>query len=556
MGVDIKARDEPPGWGMIMDAVGIWFIVFASVWTALLLSGMSFLYVKRKMPILRIRGLPLSFAAVVLLHIYWLAVQLGYSYGFMMPEYIEFWIMGLWLPFGIALFHASNSRFLYVAEAQKRFIETGGRRPPTRRGQKKTLLARYRQMDHSKRMLLLVGTGMTFQFLLTVFMFFISRKFHPGFGIHGTGVHGNYAERKAQAQKGWEWWPSVVWQFGWAWVVAPLILWRARDLHDTLGWRTQTIACCLSNLHATPLWLVGLYVPQMAPVNKYWIPPQWLAISIMLLEIFTIFLPCWEVIKHQSLRQETLEAIARWEARNKATASGSLSSGSSMFSWKRSKKAASISTSSGGSILTMDALEHTLTKNPEPLQHFSALRDFSGENIAFLTRVAQWRSEFYPPTKLSEKKKSAVTEVPLRESFECALRIYSDFISARGADFQINLSSHDFKMLETVFEEAARIVYGDVPTPDPATPFETANWRADANSTAPSNGSESAIMPQGPTSDAPEVRYWGEIPESFNETVFNDAETHIKYLVLTNTWPKFVKERRSMDSLDSLESGL
>ena len=41
-------------------------------------------------------------------------------------------------------------------------------------------------------------------------------------------------------------WPSVFWQFFWAWVVAPSILWRARRLHDTQGWRTQTIACCLS----------------------------------------------------------------------------------------------------------------------------------------------------------------------------------------------------------------------------------------------------------------------------------------------------------------------
>src|SRR5262245_41186646 len=100
-----------------------------------------------------------------------------------------------------------------------------------------------------------------------------------------------------------------------------------------------------------------------------------IAISIMLLEIFTIFLPCWEVLKHQNLRQETLESIARWEARNKATAAGnSLSSGSSVFSWKRTKRPGSAAVSAGGSVLTMDALEHTLAKNPEPLQSFSALR--------------------------------------------------------------------------------------------------------------------------------------------------------------------------------------
>lgn len=41
-------------------------------------------------------------------------------------------------------------------------------------------------------------------------------------------------------------WPSIIWQFFWSWIVAPTILWRARRIHDTLGWRTQTLACCLA----------------------------------------------------------------------------------------------------------------------------------------------------------------------------------------------------------------------------------------------------------------------------------------------------------------------
>ncbi|OJZ88824.1 hypothetical protein ASPFODRAFT_129566, partial [Aspergillus luchuensis CBS 106.47] len=37
------------------------------------------------------------------------------------------------------------------------------------------------------------------------------------------------------------------------------------------------------------------------------------------------------------------------------------------------------------------------------------------------------------------------------------------------------------------------------------------------------------------------VQYWGEVPQTFNTTVFDRAEESIKDLVLTNTWPKFVR---------------
>lgn len=110
---------------------------------------------------------------------------------------------------------------------------------------------------------------------MTIFMYLISRKFHDSFGIEGTGVTGTPMEQKVAQGRGWEWWPSVFWQFFWAWIVAPVILFRSRNINDTQGWRLQTIGCCLSSLHATPMWLIALYVDGMAPVNQYFIPPNW-----------------------------------------------------------------------------------------------------------------------------------------------------------------------------------------------------------------------------------------------------------------------------------------
>lgn len=308
----------------------------------------------------------------------------------------------------------------------------------------------------------------------------------------------------------------------------------------------------------------------------------------MLLEIFTIFIPCWQVMRHQSLRQETLELIALWETgKNKKGHSGkSFTSGSTgstqvgsdnFVSWKQmgdAEKGASFDSAAAGGLLTMDALEYALKKNPDPLQHFSALKDFSGENIAFLTSVSKWktaaRAGNVASMNSSDRDAISLATTPesrqqqqdqLREQFNQALRIYTEFISQRDAEFSINISSSDLRKVEAVFEEAARTVHGDKQAVSSVTPFD--DWAGPRKPGSVSGSSEKEMVSlgaQGIEDDsastiADKVYYWGDIPEGFDETVFDDAEISIKYLVLTNTWPKFVKDRRtSFDSTESTES--
>ncbi|KAF4969839.1 hypothetical protein FSARC_2997 [Fusarium sarcochroum] len=554
-----------------LDGLGIFWIVFTFAWSFILAGGMYFLWRRRDMPMLRIRDLPLSFAAIILLHIYWGAVQTGYVYFPLWTPEGEFWIMSIYFPFGIALFHASNSRFLHVAQQQKELFAIDEKSPSKSRSRPGSLLGRFKSLDYSKKILVTVGCGMVIQIILTFIMWCLSRKFHASWGLVGTEVHpGSEEYKKSQMGKGWEWWPSVFWQFFWAWIVAPYILWQSRGINDTQGWRTQTIACCIANLHATPLWLIAMYVPAMEPVNAVWIPPQWLAISIMAIEIFTVFWPCWEVIQHQTLRQETLDSIAQWQLNKKAGTHGarSVATGSTTVapsaqtSWS---KDGSVKSSGGESILTMEALEYVLERNPEPLQQFSALRDFSGENIAFLRAVAEWKTSLPPAVRDPERIKEPSVQELVRERFNSALRIYTGFVSSRDAEFQINLSSSDQRKLETVFENSARILYGDKRQVDPAIPFETFQMTTTTSSKVKSSaaslhGSETGIMTTesvdpGEQSEKSAL-YWGDIPDGFDATIFDDSEASIKYLVLTNTWPKFVRDRRtSLDSNDTLENG-
>ncbi|TQV92779.1 Regulator of G protein signaling superfamily [Cordyceps javanica] len=545
-----------------LNGLGVFYIVFAIVWTLTLFGGMAYLWLRRNTQILRIRGLPISFAGILLMHVYWVCATTGYVYGPLMPEVAEYWIMGIWLPLGIALFHASNTRFLYVANAQKKYAKRTTEpyriftRRPGRVSLREAVKVWWQQLDYSNKTLATVGVGMSLHVSLTVFMFLISRKFHDSYGINGTEVTGTPMERKVAQGRGWEWWPSIFWQLFWAWIVAPVILFRSRNVHDTQGWRLQTIGCCLSGLHAAPMWLIALYAPGMGPVNNYFIPPMWIAVSIMFLEIFTVFVPIWEVRKARNLSQETLESIARWESRQRFGGGGGAKDVKSMHSevsgttWasRMSRAAPSVGSSSGGSILTMDALEHTLEKNPEPLQEFSALKDFSGENVAFLMRVRDWKIEhsITVPKSLGsassalsgsedEKPPLTPTKTSSRDMFESALHIYLDFISSTCAEFQINLSSQDFRKLESIFEDAARLVVNEESTYDPATPF------AEAPRTAADNA-------------AAAFRYVGPIPSGFDENVFADAEISIKYLILTNTWPKYVRQRRSFDATSTAET--
>ncbi|KAF7714890.1 Uncharacterized protein PECH_007867 [Penicillium ucsense] len=539
-----------------LSPVSIWWVVWGCVWTAFVAAGMAYLIVNRDMPTLRIRGLALSLSSIVLLHLFGWVCQFGLLIGAIMPGDTQYWVMGTWLPCGIALFHASNSRFLHVASLQRKFAVQGHRPLDTLPDAKLKpgLINRFRRLTYTTKIVITVGAAMVAQVFLTILMWLISRKWHSSWGIPGTEVHGSPMAQKAAQGSGWEWWPGVFWQFVWSWIVAPIVLWKSRNIHDTQGWRVQTIGCALGSLHATPMWLIALYVPGMAPVNNYFIPPQWICLSIWIIEIFTVFLPCWEVMRHQSLRQETLDSIARWEAKVKLNSSENTSLksdttvvGSADSGWK-SMNASIQTTGSRDSILTMGALEHVLERNPLPLLEFSALREFSGENIAFLMAVSAWKTSLPQVLKDSAAGPDGQSQDLLRRAFNHALGIYVDFISVRHAEFPVNISSSDLKSLEDIFERAAYLLYGDEREADPVTPYD--NFAMEPLSPAVSEGSEKGIA----NDTRHRIYYWGDIPELFGATTFQDAEASIKYLVLTNTWPKFIKSQRyaSVDSLGTL----
>ncbi|KAF5025125.1 hypothetical protein F66182_2826 [Fusarium sp. NRRL 66182] len=526
---------SPPNW----DRVGVFYVSFCAIWTALVFAGMAFCWVNRRNPILRLRGLTLSLFAITFLHLYWILGQITYPIGATMPLVlaydVQYFFMGIWFPLGIALFHASNSRFLYVAKRQKRFTSHHLQMRTGCNGSRSSWLCRLRNMDYTNKIMIFIGFGMVFQVLLTVGMWLACRKYHPTFGIPGTELRGaTLPEQLVDLGRGWEWWPSVLWQVAWTWIVAPVLIWRAWGIRDTMGWRTQTIGCCISNLHATPMFLVASYVPAFAKVNMYFSPSQWIHLSVLMFEIFAVFVPALQIIKHWALVKRAADSNTRWELGSETTLQADTSTSRKLSSNPSMAEKGGVldysDESLGDRLLTMTALNHALDDNPGPLQDFSALSDFSGENIAFLTRLARWKASWH------EQPDGEQT----LQAYNRALELYVVFISPRDAEFPLNLSSPDLKCLEDMFEKAARTLLGEARV-NPAVPFE-------APSTA---GSGSTVAPSF-ESIAGRVHYTGQIPEGFGPAVFEAAEGHIKYLVLTNTWPKFVRamqsRRRSSDT--------
>ncbi|KAG5923583.1 hypothetical protein E4U53_003541 [Claviceps sorghi] len=507
------------------DRVGSFFIAFGSVWTLLVFAGMLFCVFNHNNPILKIRCLPLSFGAIFMLHCYWVLAQVTYSVGMTMPIVlaydIQYFFMGIYYPLGMALFHASNLRFLHVARLQRQFAHSGPRAQEQECHKVKPLLrCRMRNWGYTARIMLWIGVGMIFQIFLTIAMWLACQKYHPTYGLPGTEVKGStLPEQLADLGRGWEWWPSLLWQLIWTWIV--------NIYYSPSQWYV------FKRRRPPSLILHSLSSLRSKMANA----PTRIHLSIMVFEIFTVFVPAYLVIRSWALVRRVNNSNKRWET---GSMTSSTSASSSTLAELTSFCSNSVSEKNkldlldedlSDRLLTMTALDYVLRDNPIPLQDFSAMHDFSGENIAFLTRAARFKAS-WPVMPAGEQALDVYNE---------ALGIYIDFVSTRDAEFPLNLSSRELKAQEAMFEQAARTVMGDSAAGTPATPFDV-----EAPSWDLPTPTESLVRVQQP--------YRGPVPEAFSLHIFARIESHIKYLVLTNTWPKFVSEMRQRAPRHSGES--
>jgi hypothetical protein len=208
----------------------------------------------------------------------------------------------------------------------------------------------------------------------------------------------------------------------------------------------------------------------------------------------------------------------------------------------------------------MNALEKALQTNPTPLLLFAALKDFSGENISFLNHVRDWKADWSPSTdRFKAPKRSRVkqldSEALRRHQYNSAVQIYASFVGVQYSDYPINLSFAHRKELGAMFDAATSSISAHVHD-NPATPFDDLERGCVKDgafvATTCLNDSTEQILPRHVVKSSSSRKSVGlvyldsrlpddiTIPDSFGPNAFDDAEKSIKYMVLTNTWPKFV----------------
>lgn len=322
------------------------------------------------------------------------------------------------------------------------------------------------------------------------------------------------------------------------------------------------------------------------------------------MEVSVIFIPCVMVFRSRKLQKETLQEILDWE-RNQGSGT-SVDTGSTYvhkFDDYRLPSPASPTRPIRSELYSMKALEKALTTNITPLLRFSALKDFSAENISFLKHVQDWKANWTTASTNPSQSRFHLTRKsnnlpPLldldslrRQQFAFAVEIYVTFVSRQYSDFPINISCAQYKELESIFSHSASTLdvcthentatpFDSFPCPDAPYPddvekrsdgggamvspfryrdkdtFSVASTAVNHtpttsakphNLTCPSvsNTSETTCLTTLPTSSSllelkPRLTHDVAIPRSFGPHAFDEAERAVKYVVLTNTWPKFV----------------
>ncbi|KAH7128448.1 hypothetical protein B0J11DRAFT_271401 [Dendryphion nanum] len=506
------------------DSAGVTYVALSIVYTLIVSAELYLLYLHRETFCIRIRSIRVVFAAVSMLHVYLVIVLLVYPLNGQWPCSAEFWVMSVFLPSGMAFFQACNAKVLTAYESQRRlqrnFLE-GARKKRlsyTPRGLFKAWLS----LDAALKVYYGTIVGLIISILPALVLFFGSRRFHATYGVFGPIVDA------IQCRRGPEWIPSILVQLFWSALVGPWILWKIRKVNDVHYWAWQTRLAIIAGLPGTPLWMAFTYskLPAIAAINKYFSPAGWFLPSLVVCQQVLILIPLRDAYQSSS-RRSSMSSTTTTDSLV-AEKSFTLKKSPHVLFNKEMKPKAS-----------MQALEFSIEHNIESLITWAACREFTAENTIFLREVRNFKKKWATLT--------TVTTAQRRQMFTEASLIFFTLVNPFTAEIPINIDYKVFRALQRIFADVEYDPYlpsepGTAPQSPSARDNVVCPWEEVLDRPASFGSTASAISTSSTKSF---------VPSEFTEDIYDAAFESIKYLVFTNTWPRFVEAELNKTPISS-----
>lgn len=152
-------------WGDLVnwDDLGKVFAAVICAWTVFLVSGSIWLIWNRNLPFIKIRNIPLAILSTLFLHIYLIKICLAYTTNGHFLCSAEYWIMSIYLPFGIALFQAYLTQLRSLWEQQQRLIQDDAGRQQVEIVSKMNVIQRWRGLSRLRKSYCFIAAGMLTQ---------------------------------------------------------------------------------------------------------------------------------------------------------------------------------------------------------------------------------------------------------------------------------------------------------------------------------------------------------------------------------------------------------
>lgn len=179
----------------------------------------------------------------------------------------------------------------------------------------------------------------------------------------------------------------------------------------------------------------------------------------------------------------------------------------------------------------MQALEFTIQHNIEPLISWAASREFTAENTIFLREVRNFKKKWAGLT--------TVTTSQRKQMFTEASLIFFTLINPFTAETPINIEYKIFRLLQSTFSTIEYDPY--LPASRSGSPDSTSSGSARDNVVCPWEDALDRPTSIKSDSSSGSTRTLNIVPSEFTEDVFDRAFDSIKYLVFTNTWPRYVE---------------